>query len=90
MTPKYGTASIDLTADSYRYLGSLVLTGGADAAVVNVRQNAVDGPIVLQVKAAAAQTVPVIYNNDLPLAIEAPIFIQLASGTTPQILATVE
>lgn len=96
MTPKSSQASIDLSTDNYEYLQSIVVTGGADAAVVNVRQGNASGAIKLQVRAAAGATAPVMYPVDAPLRVGTGsgatpgMYIELVSGTTPWITAQVD
>lgn len=85
MTTKSGTASLDLTSANprYLYLGSITLTAGADAAVVNVRAASASGTIMHQIKAALGTSTEHLFED--PKYIGNGVYVELVSGTTPQI-----
>jgi hypothetical protein len=75
-----GTADF---ASTCTQMTAFVLTGGADAAVVNIREGSVGGTIKYVVKAAALLTVPLRFDEPVVSA-SGPWFVDLVSGTTPQ------
>jgi hypothetical protein len=75
-----GTADF---ASTCTLMSAFVLTGGGDAAVVNIREGSVSGTIKFIVKAATLVTVPLSFPE--PVASASGVwFVDLVSGTTPQ------
>lgn len=82
------TGTADFTS-SINKLHAFVLTGGADAAVVNLREATVAGEIIFVVKAAINTTVtlgpfPNGVTCDNAAGVKQVWFVDLVSGTTPQ------
>lgn len=81
---KVETGTADF-ASTIREMTSFTLTGGADAAVVNLRENVVGGEIKYVVKAGIAETVHLNFSTPVRCDIGTDVwFVDLASGTTPQ------
>ena len=84
-----GTADFTSTITEMR---SFTLTGGADAAVVNLREATVGGTIKFVVKAAIATTTHLDFPDSVLCSTssgaEQVWFVDLSSGTTPQMTIT--
>jgi hypothetical protein len=79
-----GTADFQST---FKRMASFTLTAGADAAVVNLREGSVSGTIKFVVKAAIQGTT----HLDFPIFVSSATgnwYVELASGTTPQMTIT--
>jgi hypothetical protein len=66
-------------------MSSFTLTAGANAAVVNLRENTVGGAIKFVVKAAIDTTVHLNFSKPVRCDNAAQVwYVDLSSGTTPQ------
>ena len=84
MSARIETGTADFTS-TIREMSSFTLTGGADAAVVNLRENTVAGEIKFVVKAALNTTVHLVFDEPVRGDADHDVwFVDLVSGTTPQ------
>lgn len=69
-------------------LNAVTVTGGADAATVNIREGSVSGTIKYVVKAAINTTVHLYFGEDGVESASGAWFVDLSAGTTPQMSVT--
>jgi len=85
------TGTADFTS-TIQQMSAFTLTGGADAAVVNLREATVGGTIKYIVKAAINTTVHVPFPDPVATSTSSGNpqvwFVDLVSGTTPQMTIT--
>jgi len=81
ITHKHTQADLDITING-KFWG-VVLTGGADAAVVNIRNgNDATAPVLCVIKAGINETKSIMVNKGVAVN---GLFADLISGTTPDI-----
>jgi hypothetical protein len=87
-TSQVMTGTADITS-TFRQMDAFTLTAGADAAVVNLREGTVSGDIKYVVKAAIATTVHLFFGEGGVRTDDGTVwFVDLSSGTTPQMSIT--
>lgn len=85
-TSQTGTA--DFTSN-YTRMTEFTLTGGADAATVNLREGSLAGDIKYVVKAAINTTVHLHFGDDGVMTDDRTVWaVDLSAGTTPQMTIT--
>jgi len=89
MAKKAETGTADITSTITK-MTSFTLTGGADAATVNLRATSVAGTIFYVVKAAINTTVHLNFGEDGVQASAGGTnwYVDLSAGTTPQMTIT--
>lgn len=80
-----GTADF---ASTFSTMVAFTLSTGADAAVVNLREGSVGGTIKYIIKNATAQTTVHCPFDEGVTSASGPWFVDLVSGTTPQMTIT--
>lgn len=84
---KAETGTADFTSTITAMTG-FTLTGGADAATVNLREGSVGGTIKYVVKAAINTTVHLSFDDPVRTSTAGVWFVDLSAGTTPQMTIT--
>lgn len=84
---KSATGTADFNS-GFTTLKAVTVTGGADAATVNIREGSVSGTIKFVVKAAINTTTHLYFGEDGVESASGAWFVDLSAGTTPQMSVT--